>query len=78
MNLYKKGQLIEVGLGDFIGDRNGRSYFTFIDVDAIDEDEIIELFPDENVLYIEEVQDEEHVAWAKENPISELMNTQKQ
>lgn len=70
---FKKGQYIEVGMGDYDEAteevEDGSSLYIYVDVESVDEDTIVDLFgKTENVLYVQEVTDEQLKGWAKENP----------
>lgn len=70
MRLFKKGQTIEVGIGEDIHDENGHSIYIFIDIEAITENEVENRFPTENILYVNAVTDNQSIDWGKDNPIS--------
>lgn len=73
MTVFKKGQTIEVGIGDTIHDEDGHSKYILIDVELITENEVEKLFPIENVLYVDTVTDQQSIKWGKENLLSHYL-----
>lgn len=78
MSVYKKGQYIEIGMGEYDEGseevEDGQSLFLLVDVKEVEEDSLVEFFEKvDNVLYIQEVTDSQSIDWANHNqPLSSL------
>ena len=76
MSCYKKGQYIEIGVGDDLEDEDGFSTYVYIDVDGVDMPRIDNLF-NRKIIYINQYDSEILDEMKEVNLLSLLLNDSK-
>lgn len=72
---FKKGDYVEVGIGDNVYDENGCSYYFKVDRNGYDEEDIFAIFEERgNVLYVNEVDDEDAINFAGDSKLSDFLH----
>lgn len=71
---FKIGDYVEVGIGESVHDEDGHSVYFRVDREGYNELDIVEMFgADENVLYVNLVDDEDAIRFAGDKKLSDYV-----
>lgn len=72
---FKKGDYVEVGIGNNVYDKNGCSYYFEVDRNGYNEEDIFIIFEERgNVLYVNKVYNESSINFAGDSKLSDFLH----